>query len=278
MRKRFLQIKLDIPETLCYAVSARSNQKEATMENATTKKEMEGEEAMEMFKLVKSQGGLPTTIDDLVPISFIGQAAVKFYQAKIKLMDQLGMTEAQRKATLRDGQDAGEMLLDIEARIGELAMAEKQVQPKVTSTGPGTIAARPSGQPPKHERLGLPSEKHMRNAQTIHNNPIIVAKIKAQARENEDIPTKTAVLNAIHYEKEKERQAAAAPVKEAMRRAYPEKDMLYINSLDQCIRVLPQKPHQDWNENAFREAKAKAIIIKNRLEVFTCNQSKSITG
>jgi hypothetical protein len=243
---------------------------------------MEGEEAMEMFKLVKAQGLLPEKMNDLVPLSFIGQAAIAFYRAKIKVMDQLGMTEAQRKATLRDGQDAGEMLLDIEARIGELSLKEPQIQtePRVGPNG-AFVGKISSGKPPKYERLGIPSEKRMKQSQTIHNNPVIVAKIKAQARENEDIPTKTAVLNAIHYEKEKERQAAAAPVREAMRRAYPEDQLIYINALDQCIRVLPQKPPRDWNENAFREAKAKAIIIKNRLEVFTCNQSnqsKSITG
>jgi hypothetical protein len=241
--------------------------------------EMEGEQAVEMFKLIKTQGGLPTKIDDLVPISFIGQAAVKFYQTKIKLMDQLGMTEAQRKATLRDGQDAGEMLLDIEARIGELAEQEERVAPIVVRdpTGKHQAGSVPSGQPLKHERLGL-TATGMRHAQTIHRNPIIVAKIKAQARENEDIPTKTAVLNAIHYEREKERQAAAAPVREAMRRAYPEDQALYISALDQCIHILPQKPPQDWNQDALREATAKAIIIRRRLEVFACNQSKSIAG
>jgi len=37
------------------------------------------------------------------------------------------MTEEQRKVTLRDGQDAGEMILDIERRIGELAEKETSI-------------------------------------------------------------------------------------------------------------------------------------------------------
>ena len=55
-------------------------------------------------------------LDTLVPLSFIGQAAVTFYRNKIKLMNQLEVTEEQRKATLQDGQEAGELLLDIETR------------------------------------------------------------------------------------------------------------------------------------------------------------------
>jgi len=237
--------------------------------------EMEGEQAVEMFKLIKAQGGLPTKIDDLVPISFIGQAAVKFYQTKIKLMDQLGMTEAQRKATLRDGQDAGEMLLDIEARIGELLPSPEEAMKMGQKRGPAIRDGKQTISSPYPAEI---NRHRAQQARTIKNNPIIVAKIKAQARENEDIPTKTAVLNAVSYEREKARQAAAAPIKEAMRRAYPEDQAIYISALDQCIRILPQKPPQDWNQDALREATAKAIIIRNRLEVFACNQSKSITG
>jgi hypothetical protein len=51
---------------------------------------------------------------------------------------------AQRKATLHDGQDAGEMLLDIEARIGELA--EKETRQEPIHKGPGSF---PPGKVPK---------------------------------------------------------------------------------------------------------------------------------
>jgi hypothetical protein len=57
------------------------------------------------------------------------------------------------------------------------------------------------------------------------------------------------------------------------KKAYPEDQIIYINTLDQCIRILPQKPPKNWNENALKEATAKAIIIKNRLEVFVCTKN-----
>ena len=83
---------------------------------------------------------------------------------------------------MSDGQDAGEMLLDIETRIGELAGKEKQAQPiKVVAKGhKGIIAIKPSGKPPKHERLGIP-EKRMHQAQIIAKYPDIVEKVKARA-------------------------------------------------------------------------------------------------
>lgn len=146
---------------------------------------------MKIFDLVVKQGGLPATLDKLVPLSFIGAAAVKFYQAKVKLMDQLGISESQRKATLADGQDAGEMLLNIEARIGELLRDE------IPDSGTGGA--------PKQPRLkgdaAIMPDRHRENARAIHRNPAAVKAVIAEARKNEDIPTKTAVLNKIKTDK-----------------------------------------------------------------------------
>jgi hypothetical protein len=165
--------------------------------------EIKGEEAMEIFKLMKQRGGLPAKLNDLVPLSFIGQAAVSFYRSKIKLMDQLNMTEAQRKATLRDGQDAGEMLLDIETRIGELyEKAPEAERPGRPSVHPGTTKKEMA---PK----GTAINQRFKHSRMIARNPEIVEKVKAQARENEDIPTRTAVINEIRYQKEKQRKEGA---------------------------------------------------------------------
>ena len=43
-------------------------------------------------------------------------------------MDRLGVPESQRKATLRDAQDEGDLLLDIETRIGELLPSVEEVR------------------------------------------------------------------------------------------------------------------------------------------------------
>ena len=220
-----------------------------------------------MFQLVKKNNLLPTTVDDLVPLSFIGQSAVTFYRQKIKLMDQLKMTEAQRKATLSDGQDAGEMLLDIETRIGEIASKEERAAVPVHRGEDGRLRSKPSGKPLKHERLGM-AEKKMQQAQKIAQNPKIVEKVKAQAKANEDIPTKTAVLAEIRYQKEKARREKAEAGRKENKAVVAIDQVLYINALDKCLRLLPTQPPKRWEEGALKEAKAKANIIIKRLEVF----------
>jgi len=229
---------------------------------------VEGEEAMEMFKLVVQNRLLPAEIDDLVPMSFIGQAAVRFYQTKIKLMDQLGMTEVQRKATLRDGQDAGDMLLEIEARIGELLPSREDAQKAARATGSHRMAI------PKGTAKILPegiTHKKAYQARTIKDNPEVVAKIKAQARENEDIPTKTAVLNAVHAERGKKVRAALAKSRGEL--ALDQQKA--ISALEQCIRIIPREWPRDWREDAFDVARGYARILIKRLEVFNGSESKS---
>jgi hypothetical protein len=170
---------------------------------------MNEEENVKIFDLVVKSGNLPSTMDKLVPLSFIGAAAVKFYQAKVKLMDQLGMSEAQRKATLADGQDAGEMLLNIEARIGELYESMPPAPPS-HHPGPGR------GKTADIKKAGV-SFQNASRAQTIHRNPAAVAAVIKEARENEDIPTKTAVLKEIQLQKVREAQKDKIPDTERIR-------------------------------------------------------------
>ena len=54
---------------------------------------MNKEEAVEIFDLVIKNRMLPEKMENLVPLSFIGQAAVSFYREKVALMDRLGLAE-----------------------------------------------------------------------------------------------------------------------------------------------------------------------------------------
>lgn len=75
------------------------------------------------------------------------------------------------------------MLLDIEARIGELLPSPEEAQ----RLGGGNV--RVAGSPQEKTRKVLPDgidRHHAHQARTIKDNPDIVAK-EAQARENDDI-------------------------------------------------------------------------------------------
>jgi hypothetical protein len=79
----------------------------------------------------------------------------------------------QIRGFLRDVEQGGEMLLDIEARIGELAEKEKKTPVIGKGAGRGPVS---SGEPLKHERLGIP-EKRMKQAGSIHRHPDVVENL-----------------------------------------------------------------------------------------------------
>lgn len=232
-----------------------------------------GTEAVEIFKLAKAKKLLPVKMEELVPLSFIGTTAVKFYRDKLKLMDQLDMTEEQRKITLRDGQEAGELLLDIEARIGEIYNKAEPAKggPKKQnnhSTGPGKIKTKKdmvklTGGKDKaaYDRFGA--------AAKIAANPEAVEAIKAEAKAHNDIPTKTAVLNKIQLEKERKLRKKAEANKKKNQRRRTAEQITYITALDKCLLALPAKPPSDWEGEALKEAGQKAGIIIKRLAYFS---------
>jgi hypothetical protein len=126
-------------------------------------------------------------------LSFIGQTAVSFYREKVALMDRLGMAEDQKRETLKDGQDAGRMLLTIEAKIGELYQAAPEAsRPGRGQQGPGPSKREISGGTNK-------GEQRMKAASTIARafKDGTADKVIQEAIDNEDIPTKTAVLNKV---------------------------------------------------------------------------------
>jgi hypothetical protein len=230
---------------------------------------MDREEAVKIFDLVVHEGKLPPTLDKLVPLSFIGSAAVSFYKAKVKLMDQLGMTEEQRKETLSDGQDAGKMLLTIEGRIGELLPSPVDaIKGEGKSLGIG-------GGPGKTKVLpdGIDSSR-AHTARAIKAHPAAVAAVIAEAEANEDIPTKTAVLNRIRADKAEAANRAykeGRPEDKAAAQAVMAKGAAatYLSKLREVVIVLPVSvPKDGWTDESFAEARAMVEIIKSRLEVW----------
>ena len=110
----------------------------------------------------------------------------------------------------------------------------------------------------------------MNTAEAIHRNPAAVRAVIAEARENEDIPTKTAVLNKIRYEKEKERAEKAkdhTPPKFVLNLEQEK----YINALYGIIDLLPSSPPKNWNEKSFAHAQGLVKVIRKRLEAFDGN-------
>ena len=182
------------------------------------------ENKMEVFnELIKYEPNfLDRPLKDLVPLRFLGEVAVDAYKALIKRIDNIPMAQEEREAILADGQDAGKALLSIEAKIGQLVL----ILPKgVKKNGDTGIKAKKG----ELAKANLDGQKSFR-AKMIYEHPEEVEEVIKEAEENQDIPTKTAVLNKIKLKKVEKIN------EELIKQTPPKPDV--NNLLDNCIKKV----------------------------------------
>ncbi len=221
------------------------------------------EKEMNVFQsLIKHEPHyLDRPLADLLPLRFMGEVAVHAYQGLIKRLDDLPLSLEEKKSRLKDGQDAGKALLMIEARIGELySQAPEAPRPGRLALSPGRTKKEIA---PKSD---FAARAKMKKAATIYHHPAEVQEVIREAEENEDIPTKTAVLNKIAYKRERERNINHRDKTqlEMAADAYG-----YYIKLQEALTIIPPKPPKEIRDRDLTRIKALALLIIKRLEVFT---------
>jgi len=221
---------------------------------------------MEVFKeLVKREPNLLSLpMEQLVPISFIGDAAVAAYRTIIGQLKRMDQLDEQNKKTLSDGQDAGKMQLLIQAAIGSKLIEER---PDKAGTG---LSPDERHEVAEQSRL---THQQRTTARTISKHPEIIEEVIKEAEENEDIPNKTAVLNKVKANREKElreKYQKETKAKKTNNTAQTTGEaLIYLGKLREIVLLLPAKiPPEGWTDESFAEANAMVEIIRKRLEAW----------
>ena len=164
-------------------------------------------------ELITQKNQLPNNIEDLAKFVLVGREKLVSVRASIRAIDKLELAEEVREQKREEAQMLAEALIDAEVRIGDLL---KQI-PKAKNQ-----YAKDNGvHSTKKEvinNLGF-NEKQAQRFETLSNNKDIVEQVKAEARENEDIPTRTRVLQLVKEKtkEEKDREYLQARFKEIER-------------------------------------------------------------
>jgi len=203
--------------------------------------------------------------EKLAPIAFVGREAVKFAKSVNKGIATFKIQKEQRERWLQDGQEIGDIVLDMDVQIGRsLPPAEKMME----------IVGKSQKGIPVPERNGvLPAgitSKEAYYTRQIASHPEVVEAVKKEAREINDIPTRTAVMNKIKADKEKavrekyEREMKAQ--KENNTSVTTGEALKYLSRLREIVTILPVSiPKEGWAEQSYAEAKAMVEIILRRL-------------
>lgn len=158
-----------------------------------------------MEGLIITQNNLPNNIGDLTKFVLIGREKLTAVRANIRAIDKLQLAEDVREQKKEEAQMLAEALLDAEVRIGDLLKQIPKANGKRTDLQPvDTDVEKLKTKKETIERLGF-NQKQAERFETLSSNKDVVEQVKAEARENDDIPTRSRVLQLVK-EKSKEQQ------------------------------------------------------------------------
>ena len=155
-----------------------------------------------MNEITTNKTQLPTTIDELSKFALIGREKLVAVRAEIRAIEKVGLAEEVRKQKMVEAQEIAEAVLDAETKLGEL-MAKV---PKASGRPSKKIDSGVENKKTKADAIkdaGF-TQKQVERFQTLAANPDIVEQAKAEARENDDIVSRSLVLNMVKSKKKEE--------------------------------------------------------------------------
>lgn len=143
---------------------------------------------------------LPEQLPDLAKFVLVGREKLNAVRAEIRAIEKVGLAQEVRKQKLQEAQDISEAVLDAEVKIGELmAKVPKASFDRGNQYTGGKTTPLSSSQKPKTQIIkeaGF-TPKQVERFQTLAAHPDIVEKAKAEARENDDVISRSTVLRKI---------------------------------------------------------------------------------
>lgn len=168
---------------------------------------------------VKEFADLPAKIEDLAKFVLFGREKLKSVRAEISAIDRLTLATDVREQKLAEAQMLSGALLDAERKIGEFTLTmpkdngfkgnqwqkpTDELLPQEAQSGGGEKWQSCSGatspqEKPKAERikeLGF-NKYQVHRFEVLAKNPEVVEQVKREAQENDDIPTRSRVLQLV---------------------------------------------------------------------------------
>lgn len=199
-----------------------------------------------MSEIIARRENLPDNIEDLSRFVLVGREKLTAVRAEIRAIDKVGLAENVRQQKLQEAQQISEAVLDAEVRIGELmsqmpARANQFKENKLPNGGEvktKTEIVREIGLDPKH----------IDRFEVMAAHPEIVEQAKAEARENDDIVSRSLVLNMIKEKKQNEkRQQIQDRIQEQIDRPKTS-NHVDIFTTSKAYRVIYADPPWSYND------------------------------
>ena len=159
-----------------------------------------------MNELIVRNTNLPDTMEDLSKFVLIGREKLNSVKAEIRVINKLELAEEVRNQKRAEAQMIAEAVLDAEVRLGELFKEIPKGSGGNRRSENFKINSSVNFEKTKKEileELGF-NQMQANRLETLADNEDIVEYVKAEARENDDFPTRTRVLELATYKQKQE--------------------------------------------------------------------------
>lgn len=157
-----------------------------------------------MNQLTAINQELPAKLEDLTRFVLIGREKLTAVRAEIRAIDKLDLAKEVREQKRDEAQMLAEALLDAEAKIGEIL---REI-PKATGGRPfhtvdTAVDSKPESKKETIKELGF-TQKQAERFEILAEYKDVIEQVKAEAKENDDLPTRAEVLKRIAERKREE--------------------------------------------------------------------------
>ena len=147
-----------------------------------------------MNEVVTSAANLPANIEDLSKFVLVGREKLTAVRAEIRAIQKVGLAKEVAEQKRQEAQQLAEAVIDAEVRIGELMRQIPKAQGARTELGNTAVTKLEA-----LENAGI-NKMTANRFEQMSRHPEAVAAAKAEAREADDIVTRSAVLDKIKAE------------------------------------------------------------------------------
>lgn len=155
-----------------------------------------------MNNLTVREKQLPDNLPDLAAFVLVGREKLVAVRAEIRAIDKVQLAKDVRQQKQDEARMLSEALLDAERRIGELTKAipkapqDRKSEKYQNDSAVGLIKSKSE----VISDLGF-TPKQVERFEILANNPDVVEQVKQEARENDDLPTRTRVIDIVQQKK-----------------------------------------------------------------------------
>lgn len=155
-----------------------------------------------MNSIAVSSNNLPGTLEDLSKFVLVGREQLVAVRAAIRAIDKVGVAQEVRKQKLKEGQEIAEAVLDAEVRIGELMREVPKAQGFASAPIHNSGVKNVKTKTEVISDMGF-TPMQVSRFETLAAHPEAVERAKAEARENQEMVTRSSVLEKVASEKER---------------------------------------------------------------------------